>query len=130
MTRLNPIADAMSAIKNASDVGKTEVTIEPASKLLGAMLGIMKEEAYIGDFELIDDGRGGQFKVALVGKINKCGAITPRFAVKANELESWENQYLPAKNFGVLLISTSKGVMSHETARQNGVGGELLGYVY
>jgi small subunit ribosomal protein S8 len=50
--------------------------------------------------------------------------------VKVAELEEWETQYLPAKNFGTLLISTSKGVVSHEQARQAGVGGELLGYVY
>jgi len=130
MTRLNPIADAMSTIKNASDVGKTDCIVEPASRLLGSMLSIMKEEGYVGDFELIDDGRGGQFKVYLNGRINKCGVITPRFSVKVAELETWETQYLPAKNFGLLMITTSKGVISHETARKLGVGGELLGYVY
>ncbi|MBP2133156.1 small subunit ribosomal protein S8 [Methanomicrobium sp. W14] len=130
MARLNTIADAMSAIKNASDVGKTECIVEPAGTLLGAMLGIMKEEGYISGFELVEDGRGNQFRVFLNGGINKCGVITPRFAVKASELEKWENQYLPAKNFGTLLISTSKGVISHEDARRLGVGGELLGYVY
>ncbi|MBN1432260.1 MAG: 30S ribosomal protein S8 [Methanomicrobiaceae archaeon] len=130
MTRLNPIADAMSAIKNASDVGKTFCIVEPAGKLLGSMLGIMKEEGYIEGFELIDDGRGGQFKVHLNGNINKCGVISPRYAVKSDEIEMWENQYLPAKNFGLLIITTSKGVLSHEKARHEGIGGELLAYVY
>jgi len=130
MTRLNPIADAMSAIKNASDTGKTFCIVEPAGKLLGSMLGIMKEEGYIEGFELIDDGRGGQFKVTLNGNINKCGVISPRFSLKTEEIEKWENQYLPAKNFGMLIMTTSKGVLSHENARQKGVGGELLAYVY
>lgn len=130
MTRLNPIADAMSAIKNASDTGKTSCIVEPAGKLLGSMLGIMKEENYIEGFELIDDGRGGQFKVNLNGNINKCGVISPRFSVKSDEIEKWENQYLPAKNFGLLIMTTSQGVLSHESARQKGIGGELLAYVY
>ena len=130
MARLNPIADGMSALRNAADTGKDECIIEPAGKLLGAMLGIMKEEGYISDFEFIDDGRGGQFHVHLNGRINRCGAITPRFSVKVNEMEFWETQYLPAKNFGILLISTSRGVVSHEHARKEGIGGELLGYVY
>jgi small subunit ribosomal protein S8 len=130
MARLNPIADAMSTIKNASDVGKDECIVEPAGKLLGAMLSIMKEEGYIGDFEFIDDNRGGQFHIKLVGRINKCGSISPRYSVKASDMEYWETQFLPAKNFGILLLSTSKGVMSHESARREGVGGELLGYVY
>jgi small subunit ribosomal protein S8 len=130
MARLNPIADAMSTIKNASDVGKTSCIVEPASRLLGSMLGIIKEKGYIAEFELIEDGRGGQFNVKLNGNINKCGVISPRYSVKVAELEEWETQYLPAKNFGILIISTSKGVVSHEQARKAGVGGELLGYVY
>ena len=130
MTRLNTIADGMSALKNAGDTGKTEVIIEPVSKLLGAMLRIMQDAGYIGGFEFIDDGRGGQLKVHLTGKINRCGAITPRFSVQLDEMEYWEKQYLPGKNFGLLMISTSRCVLSHEQARKEGIGGELLGYVY
>lgn len=120
----------MSAIKNASDGGKPSVIVEPASKLLGAMLGIMQESGYIGEFEYVEDGRGGQFKIGLVGRINRCGAITPRFSTTLEEMESWESQYLPAKGFGILIMSTSRGVMSHEQARRAGIGGELLGFVY
>lgn len=130
MARLNPIADAMSTIKNAGDAGKSEVIVEPAGKLLGAMLRVMQENGFIGGFEFIEDGRGGQFRVQLSGTINKCGAITPRFPVAMADMEYWESQYLPAKNFGILIVSTSKGVVSHEQARGEGVGGQLLGYVY
>jgi small subunit ribosomal protein S8 len=130
MGRLNPIADAMSSIKNASDTGKEECFVEPAGKLLGAMLGVMKEEGYIADFEFVEDNRGGQFRIRLNGEINRCGSITPRFSVKVAEMEYWETQYLPARNFGLLLLSTSKGVISHENARKEGIGGELLGFVY
>jgi len=130
MTRLNTIADGMSTLKNAGDTGKTECIIEPASKLLGAMLRIMQDAGYIAGFEFIEDGRGGQLKVHLTGRINKCGAITPRFSAQLDEMEYWEKQYLPGKNFGLLMLSTSHGVMSHEQARREGIGGELLGYVY
>jgi small subunit ribosomal protein S8 len=130
MTRQNIIADAMSAIKNAGDAGRLTVTVEPASKLFGAMLGIMQENGYINGFEYIDDGRGGQFTIQLSGRINKCGAISPRFAVKSEDMESWETRYLPAKGFGILMLTTSQGVMSHEQARKDGIGGELIGYVY
>lgn len=130
MARLNPISDAMSTIKNAADTGKPDCIIEPASKLLGAMLRIMQEAGYVTSFEVIDDHRGGQFRVQLSGRINKCGAINPRFNVQLEEMEYWETQYLPAKNFGILLLTTSNGVMSHEEARVKGIGGQLLGYVY
>ena len=68
MTRQNTIADGMCAIKNAGDTGKSVCIIEPASKLLGAMLRIMQDAGYIGSFEFIDDGRGGQLKVNLTGR--------------------------------------------------------------
>lgn len=102
----------MSALKNAADGGKPGVLIEPAGKLLGAMFRIMQESGYISGFEYVDDGRGGQFLVQLNGRINKCGAISPRYSVPLNELEYWETQYLPGKNFGILILSTSKGVMT------------------
>ncbi len=130
MARLNPIADAMCAIKNASNARKSEVVVEPASKLLGAMLRVMQESNYIAGFEFIDDGRGGQFRVQLKGTINRCGAISPRFSTTLGDMEYWESQFLPAKNFGILIVSTSRGVMSHEQARREGIGGQLLGFVY
>ncbi len=130
MGRQNTIADAMSTLKNASDGGKSTCILEPASKLIGAMLRIMQDAGYIGSFEYVDDRRGGQFHVHLSGGINKCGAITPRYSVGLEELEDWETRYLPAKNFGLLILTTSQGVVTHEQARQAGIGGELLGFVY
>ncbi len=52
------------------------------------------------------------------------------FLVELDEMEYWEKQYLPGKNFGLMILSTSHGVMSHVQARNEGIGGELLGYVY
>jgi small subunit ribosomal protein S8 len=130
MGRQNTIADAMSTLKNASDGGKSTCTVEPASKLIGAMLRIMQDAGYIGSFEYVDDRRGGQFQVHLSGGINKCGVITPRYSVGLDELEYWETRYLPAKNFGLLILTTSQGVLTHEQAREKGIGGELLGFVY
>ncbi|MBN1166163.1 MAG: 30S ribosomal protein S8 [Methanospirillaceae archaeon] len=130
MARLNTVADAMSTLKNAADTGKSQCIIQPAGRLIGEMLRIMKEAGYIRDFTLITDGRGGQYDVSLLGSINKCGVITPRFSVRASEMEEWEQMYLPSKNIGLLVISTSEGVLNHKEARKMGIGGELLGYVY
>ncbi len=66
---------------------------------------------------------GGKFKVQLLGKINDVGAIKPRFSVKASELMKWEEKYLPARNVGILILSTSKGVLSHLEAKQMNIGG-------
>jgi small subunit ribosomal protein S8 len=127
---LDPLADALSTIKNAEMTGKPDCTLLPASKLIGNVLKVMKEKGYIGDFEFIDDGKSGIFKVQLKGKINKCGVIRPRHAVKNTDFEKWEKRYLPAKGFGSIILTTPDGVMTHSEARDNGIGGELLAYVY
>jgi small subunit ribosomal protein S8 len=127
---LDPLADALSVIKNAEDIGKPECTIQPASKLIGKILKVMKDKGYIGEFEFIDDGKSGLFKIQLKGRINKCGVIKPRHPVGNREYEKWEKRFLPARNFGSLILTTPKGVMSHSEAREQGLGGQLLAYVY
>ena len=127
---LDPLADALSVIKNAESVGKPDCIIHPASKLIGRALKVMADRGYIGEFEFVDDGKSGMFRVKLLGRINRCGVIKPRFSAKVSDLEKWEKRFLPARNFGVLILSTSKGVMAHSDARAQSLGGQLLAYVY
>jgi small subunit ribosomal protein S8 len=94
------------------------------------VLKTLKNEGYIGDFEYTDDKRGGKFSIQLLAKITKCGAITPRFKVKKDEYNTWEQQFLPAYNRGILLVTTNQGVMSHKEAANKNIGGFLIGYVY
>ncbi len=126
----DPLSDALSRINNAAMAGRREVRIKPASKLIGRVLKIMQDHSYIEEFEYIEDGRGGLFKVHLGATINRCGAIKPRFSVKRDDLEKFESRYLPAQDFGILIITTNKGVMTHSDAKKMGVGGKLLAYVY
>lgn len=130
MVLLDPLADALSIIKNAEAVGKDSCTIRPASKLIGNVLKVMNDRGYIGDFEFVEDGKAGVYTVELIGRINKCGAIKPRYSVGVTEFERWEKQFLPAKNFGVLILTTPNGVISQYEARENNVGGQLLSFVY
>lgn len=123
------LSDVLSAIKNGDNYGKKE-TITPSSKLIKEILLILQKNKFIGDFEYIDDGRGGKIKIQLLGKVNKCGSIRPRFSVKRDEHEKWEKRFLPASGFGFLIVSTSKGVMTHIEAKEKGLGGKLLAYCY
>jgi small subunit ribosomal protein S8 len=109
---------------------KKECLVIPASKLAQEVLRVMQRSKYIGEFEFIDDGITGKLRVQLLGRINKCGVITPRYPVKSDSYYQWERRFLPAVGVGILVISTSQGVMSHNDAVQKGVGGRLLGYVY
>ncbi len=126
----DPLADALATIKNAERVGKRECMVKPASKLIGRVLKVMQDYGYIEAFEWIDDGKGGIFKVKLKGNINNCNVIKPRHAIKKGEFEKWEARYLPAENFGLLILTTNKGVISQHEAKKEGIGGRLLAYVY
>lgn len=127
--RHDTLADVLSAIKNAERVGKNEC-ITPASRLAREVLKVMQREGYIGTFEFIDDGRSGKFRVELKQKINDCNVIKPRYSVSVDEFEKFEKRYLPARDFGVLILTTSKGIMTHKEAKEKGIGGKLLAYVF
>ncbi|MEM2133373.1 MAG: 30S ribosomal protein S8 [Candidatus Jordarchaeaceae archaeon] len=130
MARNDPLADALCSINNSESVGKREVIINIASKLIGNILRVMQKHGYVGEFEYIDDGRAGKFRVQLLGRINKCGVIKPRYPVKNKNFEEVEKQYLPAPDFGVLIVSTPHGVISHHEAKAQKIGGRLIAYVY
>ena len=124
------LSDALSAIKNAKRAGKKEVLIRPTSNLIRDVLKVMQKENYIGEFEFIEDGKGGQFKIEIKKDLNNCNSVRPRFYVKKTEYLKWEKRYLPARGIGILIISTSKGVLSHNEAKEKAVGGTLIAYVY
>ncbi len=124
------IANGMTALMNNEMRLKRECVISPASKLLGRVLRVMQLNGYIGEFEFIDDGRTGKFKVQLLGRINKCGAVKPRYPVRTDGFERWERSFLPSKDIGLIVVSTSRGVTSHKVAKEEKIGGRLLAFVY
>ncbi|MFH1751352.1 MAG: 30S ribosomal protein S8 [archaeon] len=130
MTLIDPVADALINIKNHEMASKKECIIRPVNKLLSRILKVLQEKKYIGKFEFIDDGREGMIKVSLLGKINECKAIKPRHAVKKTEFEKYEKRYLPARDIGMIIVSTSKGVITHKEAKQKEVGGRLIALIY
>jgi small subunit ribosomal protein S15Ae len=85
---------------------------------------------YIGDFEVIDDRRSGKIVIELLGRINKCGVISPRFDVKVTEYEKVVGNLLPSRQFGYIVLTTNYGIIDHERARRKHTGGKLLGFFY
>jgi small subunit ribosomal protein S15Ae len=85
---------------------------------------------YIGEFEIVDDHRSGKIVVNLLGRVNKCGVISPRFDLAVNEYENWVMKLLPSRQFGFLVLTTSYGIMDHEEAKRKHTGGKILGFFY
>jgi len=123
------LADVLSNIKNAEKVGKKEC-VTRASKEIRSVLTVLKEHGYIVSFEFIDDGKSGSFKIDLKGKIIDCNVVKPRFSVTTDEFEKWEKRFLPAREFGILILTTSKGIMDHKKAKEMKIGGKLVAYCY
>ena len=128
MSLTDPIADALTIIRNASRT-KRETAEVKASKLIGQILEVLKKEHFIKDFRFVDDKKQGFYKVYLKLQKGKIPAITGitrvsragrRFYVTKEELPKVYG------GLGVAIVSTSKGIMTDEEARNSNVGGEFL----
>ncbi|XP_055482141.1 40S ribosomal protein S15a-like, partial [Psammomys obesus] len=122
MVCMNDLADALKSINNAEKRGKLHVPFRPYSKVIVQFLTVMMKQAYIGEFEIIDDHKAGKIAVNLTGRMNKHGVISPRFDVQLKDLEKWQNNLLPSCQFGFILLTTSAGIMDHEKARGTHTG--------
>mmetsp|Transcript_138119 Transcript_138119/g.349993 ORF Transcript_138119/g.349993 Transcript_138119/m.349993 type:complete len:91 (-) Transcript_138119:93-365(-) len=90
----------------------------------------MQKHGYIGDLEIVDDHRAGKVVVDLVGRINKCGVISPRFDVALGDMEQLASNLLPSRQFGHVVLTTPYGIMDHEEARRKNTGGKIVGFFF
>ena len=132
MTMTDPIADMLTRIRNANTVGHETVEI-PASKMKKAIAEILVAEGYIKGYDVIDDNAQGTIKVTMkysadkekvisgIKKISKPGL---KVYAKANDVPK------VLGGLGIAIISTSKGIVSDKKARELGVGGEVICYVW
>lgn len=130
MSLNDPLSNALSKLMNNEKIGKKIVLISPASTLVKSVLKILNENMYVGDFKEIIDGKGNVLELNLLGNINKCGTIKPRFPVTVDEYVKFEKRYLLAKGFGIIIVSTSQGLMTHTEAKEKNLGGKLIAYCY
>lgn len=130
MSLNNPLANVLSFIQNYEILGKKELVTKNNSNIIKKVLEIMQQEGYIGSYEEIEDSKGNILKINLLGKVNKVNVIRPQFQIKLREIERFEKRFLPARDFGVIIISTNKGLMTHTEAKERQLGGKLIAYCY
>ncbi len=121
------VADALNMMVNAKKARKDSVRINRISNLLIEILKIMKRKEAVKKYKI--DSKNKAIEVTL-GDFIECKAIKPRFTVGKDEIEKYRRRYLPARNIGTIIISTSKGLISHEEAQEKGTGGVLISYFY
>ncbi|EGR29186.1 ribosomal protein, putative [Ichthyophthirius multifiliis] len=130
MVKVNILAEALKTLVNAEKMGKKQVLLRPVSKVLLRFLRIMQKNGYIGEFEIVDDHRSKKVVVELLGRINKCGVISPRYDVPLSDFEKWTNNVLPSRQFGHVVFTTTYGILTHEECRLRHTGGKALGFFY
>ena len=118
------IADGLNQIMNIKKAKKTEVRIKKHSKFLLEILELMKKLGYL-DYEV----QGRELKVE-IKNLNECRAIKPRYNVSVDRIDRYVRRFLPARDFGFIIISTSQGLLTHEEALEKNIGGSLIAYVY
>merc|ERR1739845_81475 len=127
MVRMSTLADCLKSISNAEERNKRQVLVRPSSKVIVQFLRVMQKHGYIGE---IDDHRSGKIVIHLNGRINKCGVISPRYNVAVADMEKWQNNLLPSRQFGHVVFTTSAGIIDHEDCRRRHVGGKVLGFFF
>lgn len=131
----DPVADMLTRIRNANLVMKESVEI-PASNLKRNIAEILKREGYITDYKFIEDGKQGILKIQLKYKgdrKSKQHVIHSIIRVsKPGRRVYVSKDRIPVVKggMGISIISTSKGVLTDKEARELGVGGELICYVW
>lgn len=131
MSRTDLIADAFTMIRNAIMAKKDNVDI-PASGTIKAIAEILKKENYIENFKLIDDKKQGKVRVYLKYIASK-SAIRSIKRVSKPGLRIYVRRHkvpIVLRGRGIAIISTSKGIMLDKDARDLGLGGEIIGYVW
>lgn len=119
------VADGLNRIMNAKRAGKASVTLKYYSKFLTNVLAIGKLKKYIADYHMTPEGLFVEF-----GQFHSCMAVKPRYVVKVGEIDKYVRRYLPARGMGIIIISTSSGLVTHQTALEKKIGGGVIAYFY
>ena len=131
MNITDPIADMLTRIRNAN-AQRHEIVDVPASKLKKSIAEILLEEGYIKSFEEIEDNSQGIIRITLK-YVNKQKVISGLKRISKPGLRVYAaKDELPKVlgGLGIALISTSKGIMTDKRAREEGIGGEVLAYIW
>ena len=126
------IADMLTRIRNANDA-KHETVDVPASNMKKAIADILVAEGYIRSYQIIEDGRQGIIRITLKYGKGKTKTIQGLRRVSKPGLRIYSNcEDMPKVlgGLGIAIVSTSKGIMTDKKARELGVGGEVIAYVW
>lgn len=132
MSMSDPIADFLTRIRNAGMVYHDKVEV-PASRIKKELADLLKSEGYIKDVEFIADDKQGMLRMYLKYGPNRERVITGLKRISRPGLRVYAKKDEMPKvlgGLGIAIISTSKGIMTDKRARKEGLGGEVISYIW
>ena len=132
MVMTDPIADMLTRIRNANSVYHDKVEI-PASRIKQAVAKILKDEGFIKDYEVIQDTKQCVLRISLKYGANREKVLSGLKRISKPGLRVYaKKDQLPRVlgGLGIAIISTSHGIMSDKQARRDGLGGEVMAYIW
>lgn len=132
MTMTDPVADMLTRIRNANTVGHATVDV-PASKMKKSIADILVKEGYIKGYDIIEEGSQGIIRVQMKYGTGKERVISGIKKISKPGLKVYAKKDEVPKvlgGLGIAIISTSSGIISDKEARKQGVGGEVICYVW
>ena len=126
----NKVDNALNNESAASPIDETKPLRLAVAGVTHGHVGEVAGRVGRGDFEVVDDRRGGKVVIELLGRINKCGVISPRFDIGVDGYEKAVSNLLPSRQFGYIVLTTNIGIIDQDRARRKHVGGKLLGFFY
>lgn len=123
------LAQACTSINNANALNRRSVLIRNVNNMVLRFLTLMQKHNYVDNITVIRDKRVNKVLVQLNGRLNRCAAISPNYDLKMDKIEKVRESVLPARQFGVLVLSCGQGMWEHGRCVGK-TGGKVLGYFF
>jgi ribosomal protein S8 len=120
------ISDGLNQIMVGKKMEKRKIVLKKYSKMLLELFEIMKSKGKI-DFKVDEENKTVQVEIL---KLNECRAIKPRYFTGYKGIDKYLRRFLPSRNLGNLVITTNEGLLTHQEAVANKIGGSLIAYFY
>jgi len=120
------VSDALNQMMNARKIEKKNLVVRRYSRVLVRLLEMMRDKGHI-TFSIHAERKEITIEIL---QLHECKSVKPRYFVGADQIERYLRRFLPSRKFGTLVISTNKGFLTHQEARELHIGGSLIAYFY
>ncbi|MEM4357747.1 MAG: 30S ribosomal protein S8 [Candidatus Pacearchaeota archaeon] len=124
------LGNALNSFMNCLRRGEYEIKVAPVNNLMLSVFELMKKHNYLEEIKISNEKNYRVAEIKLGKRLHECKAIKPRLVFRHKFLDKYIQRYLPSRSMGILIVSTNKGIMTHNEAIEKGLGGCLIAYCF